>query len=95
MLAAATKWYDFYYDVVLKGQYTFHIQELHKRYGPIIRVTPEEVHVRAALLVDVYADPYRYKTPTSSRSSSQVWQARQAWLLLQSFRHRQCFLHHV
>lgn len=44
-LAALTRWYEFYYEVVQKGQYTFHIQELHKKYGPIVRVTPEEVHV--------------------------------------------------
>jgi hypothetical protein len=32
-LAAATLWYEFYYDVVKRGQYTFKIKELHERYG--------------------------------------------------------------
>ena len=32
-LAAWTKWYEFYYEIVLKGQFTFHIQSLHKQYG--------------------------------------------------------------
>jgi hypothetical protein len=32
-LAAATLWYEFYYDVVLEGQYTFKIKELHEKYG--------------------------------------------------------------
>lgn len=32
-LAAATLWYEFYYDVILEGQYTFKIKELHKKYG--------------------------------------------------------------
>lgn len=32
-LAAATLWYEFYYDVLLRGQYTFKIRELHKQYG--------------------------------------------------------------
>jgi hypothetical protein len=32
-LAALSLWYEFYYEVVLKGQFSFHIQELHKRYG--------------------------------------------------------------
>jgi hypothetical protein len=32
-LAALTKWYEFYYDVTCKGQFTFKVQELHKRYG--------------------------------------------------------------
>ena len=32
-LAAVSRWYEFYYEVVLRGQFTFHISELHKRYG--------------------------------------------------------------
>ena len=32
-LAAASLWYEFYYDVVLKGQYTFKIKEFHEIYG--------------------------------------------------------------
>lgn len=32
-LAASSKWYEFYYDVVLKGQFTFQIQRMHKKYG--------------------------------------------------------------
>ncbi|KAI1393370.1 cytochrome P450 [Hypoxylon trugodes] len=44
-LAAATRWYDCYYDVFLPGQYTWKIAELHKRYGPIVRISPHELHV--------------------------------------------------
>lgn len=43
--AAATILYEFYYDVILGGQYTFKIMELHRRYGPIIRISPHELHV--------------------------------------------------
>ena len=32
-LAAATFWYEFYYDVVLGGKYTWKLGELHDRYG--------------------------------------------------------------
>lgn len=32
-LAALSKWYEFYYEVVKKGQFTFRIQEMHKKYG--------------------------------------------------------------
>ena len=32
-LAASTFWYEFYYDVVKLGQYTWKIGELHKQYG--------------------------------------------------------------
>ncbi|KAI1276338.1 trichodiene oxygenase [Xylaria sp. FL0933] len=44
-LAAITRWYEAYYDVILNGQYTFKIKELHKEYGPIIRISPYELHV--------------------------------------------------
>jgi hypothetical protein len=36
-LAALTSWYEFYFDVVEGGQFTFHLQELHKRYGEFIQ----------------------------------------------------------
>jgi hypothetical protein len=32
-LAALSKWYEFYYEVVCGGQFTVHIRELHKQYG--------------------------------------------------------------
>ena len=34
-LAALSFWYEFYYDVVKRGQYTFKIRELHERYGTL------------------------------------------------------------
>ncbi|KAL5325161.1 hypothetical protein ACEPPN_006284 [Leptodophora sp. 'Broadleaf-Isolate-01'] len=44
-LAAATLFYEAYYDVIKQGQYTFKIRELHKKYGPIIRISPYELHI--------------------------------------------------
>lgn len=32
-IAAATLWYEYYYDVVRRGRYTWKIIELHKQYG--------------------------------------------------------------
>lgn len=32
-LAAITRWYEAYYDVICDGQYTFKLAELHKEYG--------------------------------------------------------------
>lgn len=32
-LAAATLWYEFYYDAICKGRYTFKIMDLHRKYG--------------------------------------------------------------
>ncbi|KAK6844451.1 hypothetical protein PG995_014561 [Apiospora arundinis] len=44
-LAAITRYYEAYYDLIRNGQYTFKIAELHKKYGPIIRISPYELHV--------------------------------------------------
>ncbi|KAK1988402.1 cytochrome P450 [Colletotrichum cereale] len=43
-LAALSYLYEGYYDVWLGGKYFLKIAELHKRYGPIVRITPDEVH---------------------------------------------------
>ena len=32
-IAAATFWYEFYYDWWCEGQYIFEIEKMHKRYG--------------------------------------------------------------
>lgn len=34
-LAAATRWYEFYYDVVKRGQYIYKIEEMHEKYGTL------------------------------------------------------------
>ncbi|KAI0521301.1 cytochrome P450 [Xylaria bambusicola] len=52
-LAALTYWYEFWYDVIAEPEYTFKIGRLHKRYGPIIRINPDEIHI---------ADPDFYDT---------------------------------
>ncbi|KIV81137.1 hypothetical protein PV11_08581 [Exophiala sideris] len=44
-LAALTLWYEFWYDVVKRGQYLFKIKEMHDRYGQIVRISPYELHV--------------------------------------------------
>ncbi|KAI5357965.1 putative cytochrome P450 [Septoria linicola] len=45
-LAALTKWYEAYYEIVLNGKFSFHIEDLHRQYGSIVRITPYEVHIR-------------------------------------------------
>lgn len=44
-LAAATFWYEFYYDIVCGGQYIWKIKSLHEQYGPVVRINPYELHV--------------------------------------------------
>ncbi|KAK5998836.1 Cytochrome P450 monooxygenase astB [Cladobotryum mycophilum] len=59
-LAALTQYYEFYYDIILGGQYTFKILEMHKKYGPVIRISPWEVHVgEHAFHSELYAAPNR------------------------------------
>ncbi|KAF2141599.1 uncharacterized protein K452DRAFT_318586 [Aplosporella prunicola CBS 121167] len=44
-LAAWTYWYEYWYDVVAEPEYTFKIGRLHKQYGPILRINPDEIHI--------------------------------------------------
>jgi cytochrome P450 len=44
-LAAATWWFEYYYDIIHYGKYIFKIKELHREYGPIVRISPYEVHI--------------------------------------------------
>ncbi|KAF9013627.1 cytochrome P450 [Hymenopellis radicata] len=43
-LAAITHFYQGYYDIVLDGGFMHHMQELHEKYGPIVRILPNELH---------------------------------------------------
>ncbi|KAI1760614.1 cytochrome P450 [Hypoxylon sp. FL1150] len=59
-LAALTYLYEAYYDLWLGGQYVFKIIELHEEYGPIIRISPGELHI---------ADPDFYDTIYASAAT--------------------------
>ncbi|KAI0536737.1 cytochrome P450 [Xylaria digitata] len=54
-LAAATHWYEAYYDIFSQGggQWTFQIRRLHEKYGPIVRINPDEIHIDDAEYYDV------------------------------------------
>ncbi|KAH8898899.1 cytochrome P450 [Thozetella sp. PMI_491] len=71
-LAALTTWYEAYYDVIKPGQYAFKIKQLHKKYGPIIRVSPHEVSIADPDFVDTIYAPgtghKRDKEPTRSKA---------------------------
>lgn len=34
-LAALTRWYEFYFEIIKRGQFTSHISDLHKQYGRV------------------------------------------------------------
>lgn len=46
-LAAATRWYEFYFEIIKRpgGQFMFEVDRMHAQYGPIVRVTPNELHI--------------------------------------------------
>ncbi|KAF2259791.1 cytochrome protein [Lojkania enalia] len=51
-ITAITGWVEVYWDVVKGGQFIFQIEKWHEQYGPIIRITPWEVHIRDAEFYD-------------------------------------------
>ncbi|KAK4500276.1 hypothetical protein PRZ48_008465 [Zasmidium cellare] len=54
-IAASTQLYEFYHDVLRGGQYQFLINALHAHYGPIIRISPYELHISDP---DFYSELY-------------------------------------
>lgn len=69
-LAALSTWYEAYYDLYLEGQYQWKIKEFHKRYGPIVRVTPFELHIDDPEFYDqVYVGSSVRRTDKYARSA--------------------------
>ncbi|KAK7060348.1 hypothetical protein VNI00_001113 [Paramarasmius palmivorus] len=65
-LAALTTFYRAYYDIILDGKFVYHLQHLHKVYGPVVRVGPNTLHFST---VEAYHDIYtRGSTFGKSRS---------------------------
>ncbi|OLN80972.1 Trichodiene oxygenase 7 [Colletotrichum chlorophyti] len=44
-LAALTLWNEFYWDVIKRGTFIWRIEEMHEKYGPIVRINPYELHI--------------------------------------------------
>lgn len=43
-LAAATYIPEIYHDVIKYGRYTRRIRVMHEEYGPLVRISPNEIH---------------------------------------------------
>ncbi|CAG8949922.1 hypothetical protein HYFRA_00004252 [Hymenoscyphus fraxineus] len=70
--AALTSWYEAYFDLIKKpgGTFMFEIERMHQIYGPIVRINPNEVHIKDSEWADVlYVGPaqgIRDKYPPSA-----------------------------
>lgn len=51
-IAALTTWYEFFYDCIQRGRYTFEIARMHEKYGSIVRISPNELHVNDPSFID-------------------------------------------
>lgn len=72
-LAAATFWYEAYFDAFKApgGQFIYHLDYLHSVYGPVVRCSPEEIHIKDSEFFDtLYAG--------SGHARDKWWRANQA-----------------
>ncbi|KAH7310793.1 cytochrome P450 [Stachybotrys elegans] len=71
-LAAASKWYEAYFDLRPHRPGTFfeELQRMHEVYGPVVRVNPDELHINDSTFVEkLYVNPIngvRNKYPPSA-----------------------------
>lgn len=118
-IAALTDWYEFYYDVIKRGKYTWRIAEMHERYGmqtglivrafwyitrrwliemsrvgPIIRISPDQLHINDPDFLDEiypgsakktdkpprYAGMFGRGEATFSTPSHELHRTRRAWI---------------
>ncbi|KAE8370766.1 cytochrome P450 [Aspergillus caelatus] len=65
-LAAFTQWYETYYEFFKSpgGQYLFHYRKLHEKYGPIIRLSPFEIHIQdSSFFEEMYSQSLPWDKP--------------------------------
>lgn len=68
-LAALTYYYQFYYDAFPhSGQFMFHYGRMHEKYGPVVRIGPDEIHINdMAFYNEMYTQGNR------RRHKSRLW----------------------
>ncbi|RAL08873.1 cytochrome P450 [Aspergillus homomorphus CBS 101889] len=64
-LAAISSLYEFYYQCIQHGRYHFQLVKMHKQYGPIVRVGPNEVHIiDPTFYEEIYSSSTRRRNKT-------------------------------
>ncbi|KAI1811309.1 cytochrome P450 [Poronia punctata] len=59
-IAAVSHLYELYHDAIRGGMYIWEVEKMHKKYGPVVRINPREVHIKDPHFYDeVYAPASR------------------------------------
>ncbi|KAL8857493.1 MAG: hypothetical protein Q9178_005987 [Gyalolechia marmorata] len=53
-LAALSGCYEMYYDLIQKARFPWKLVDLHQQYGPIVRISPTEVHINDPSFVETH-----------------------------------------
>ncbi|KAE8340490.1 hypothetical protein BDV24DRAFT_151855 [Aspergillus arachidicola] len=67
--AAATGLYEAYFQLIKYGTFTWEINRLHQEYGPIIRIKPNELHIKDPdYYSTLYAGPGKHRSKDPGHS---------------------------
>ncbi|KAF2468983.1 putative cytochrome P450 [Lindgomyces ingoldianus] len=62
--AVCTSLYEFWWNCPKSGRYFFKVEEMHRKYGPIVRINPWEVHINDPAFWDIlYSNSRMEKDP--------------------------------
>ena len=66
---AITSWYCAYHDIIGGGQYVWVVERMHQKYGPVVRIMPNVLHVNDPSFVDIL---YAAQSPSQKRERGQT-----------------------